>query len=215
MVKTVTYYIVEVRDPTPLACSPEHVEDPTGPLVSLGHVRRDQRAPLSHQDPPGLRRGRRLVEEVEDEDERSNVDDASSASRTMRTPGCSWFSTVPTAAARSPRRPGWRRGSTDAGFDVVTCRDPGGTALGERVREILLDRDDGADLAPGRDAPLHGQPGPARRGGDRAGPGGRARRRSPTATCSPISSIRGAPAGCWKRRSPWWAWWRPAGCCPI
>ncbi len=28
--KTVTYYIVEVRDPTPLACSPEHAEDPTG-----------------------------------------------------------------------------------------------------------------------------------------------------------------------------------------
>ena len=30
VVKTVTYYIVEVRDPTPLACSPEHVEDPFG-----------------------------------------------------------------------------------------------------------------------------------------------------------------------------------------
>ena len=28
--KTVTYYIVEVRDPTHLACSPEHVEDPSG-----------------------------------------------------------------------------------------------------------------------------------------------------------------------------------------
>jgi 8-oxo-dGTP pyrophosphatase MutT (NUDIX family) len=30
VVKTVTYYIAEVRDPTQLACSPEHVEDPTG-----------------------------------------------------------------------------------------------------------------------------------------------------------------------------------------
>ncbi len=30
VVKTVTYYIVEVRDPTPLACSAEHVQDPAG-----------------------------------------------------------------------------------------------------------------------------------------------------------------------------------------
>jgi 8-oxo-dGTP pyrophosphatase MutT (NUDIX family) len=30
VVKTVTYFLAEVRDPTPLACSPEHVEDPTG-----------------------------------------------------------------------------------------------------------------------------------------------------------------------------------------
>jgi hypothetical protein len=31
----------------------------------------------------------------------------------------------------------WLRGQ---GYDVVTCRDPGGTALGERLRPILLDR---------------------------------------------------------------------------
>ena len=30
VVKTVTYYLVEVRDPAPLACSPEHMEDPSG-----------------------------------------------------------------------------------------------------------------------------------------------------------------------------------------
>jgi bis(5'-nucleosidyl)-tetraphosphatase len=30
VVKTVTYYIVEVRDHAPLACSPEHAEDPLG-----------------------------------------------------------------------------------------------------------------------------------------------------------------------------------------
>jgi dTMP kinase len=29
-----------------------------------------------------------------------------------------------------------------AGREVVTCRDPGGTALGERLREILLNRHD-------------------------------------------------------------------------
>jgi dTMP kinase len=33
------------------------------------------------------------------------------------------------------RLEGWLAGM---GLDVVTCRDPGGTALGERVREILL-----------------------------------------------------------------------------
>ncbi len=27
------------------------------------------------------------------------------------------------------------------GFEVVTCRDPGGTPLGERIRPLLLDRD--------------------------------------------------------------------------
>jgi dTMP kinase len=32
----------------------------------------------------------------------------------------------------------WLRG---LGLDVLTCRDPGGTALGERLRSILLDRD--------------------------------------------------------------------------
>jgi 8-oxo-dGTP pyrophosphatase MutT (NUDIX family) len=30
VVKTVTYFIAEVRDPAPLTCSPEHVEDPYG-----------------------------------------------------------------------------------------------------------------------------------------------------------------------------------------
>ena len=29
----------------------------------------------------------------------------------------------------------------DQGFDVVTCRDPGSTKLGDRLRQIVLDRD--------------------------------------------------------------------------
>lgn len=38
---------------------------------------------------------------------------------------------------QAARLVGWLR---SRGFDVVACRDPGGTALGERVRSILLDR---------------------------------------------------------------------------
>lgn len=34
------------------------------------------------------------------------------------------------------------------GHDVVTCRDPGSTALGERVREILLTSDHTTPIAP-------------------------------------------------------------------
>ena len=36
VIKTVTYYLVEVRDPNALACSPEHVEDPTGQWYRWG-----------------------------------------------------------------------------------------------------------------------------------------------------------------------------------
>jgi 8-oxo-dGTP pyrophosphatase MutT (NUDIX family) len=36
VVKTVTYYIVEVRDPSALAKSPEHVEDPSGQWYRWG-----------------------------------------------------------------------------------------------------------------------------------------------------------------------------------
>jgi dTMP kinase len=39
---------------------------------------------------------------------------------------------------QATRLAAWLR---DAGHDVVTCRDPGGTELGERVREILLAHD--------------------------------------------------------------------------
>lgn len=36
VIKTVTYYLVEVRDPKALACSTEHVEDPNGQWYRWG-----------------------------------------------------------------------------------------------------------------------------------------------------------------------------------
>jgi 8-oxo-dGTP pyrophosphatase MutT (NUDIX family) len=36
VIKKVTYYLVEVRDPKALACSPEHVEDPNGQWYRWG-----------------------------------------------------------------------------------------------------------------------------------------------------------------------------------
>lgn len=41
-------------------------------------------------------------------------------------------------STQAARLVGWLR---DQGFDVVACRDPGSTALGERLRGVLLDRD--------------------------------------------------------------------------
>ncbi len=34
----------------------------------------------------------------------------------------------------------------NAGYDVVTCRDPGSTPLGERIRDLLLRRDDALEI---------------------------------------------------------------------
>ncbi len=36
---------------------------------------------------------------------------------------------------------------TDQGHEVVTCRDPGSTALGERVREIVLSSDESTPIS--------------------------------------------------------------------
>ena len=58
----------------------------------------------------------------------------------MRIPGFSWCWRAPTAAARRLKQSGWRKWLDEGGFDVVTCRDPGGTALGDRLRSILQDR---------------------------------------------------------------------------
>src|SRR3954447_23185434 len=41
-------------------------------------------------------------------------------------------------STQAARLASWLRGQ---GLDVVTCRDPGSTALGDRLRHLLLDRE--------------------------------------------------------------------------
>ncbi len=58
------------------------------------------------------------------------------------------------APARPPRRTGWRSTSRRLGIDLLVTREPGGTWLGERLREILLARrpgDDATAVAPAAD----------------------------------------------------------------
>ncbi len=59
----------------------------------------------------------------------------------MHSPGCFLVLDGPDGGGKTTqaaRLAAWLRG---LGHDVVTCRDPGGTALGDRLRAILLDRD--------------------------------------------------------------------------
>ena len=63
VIKTVTYYLVEVRDPDAARLFARARRRPERAMVSLGHIRRDQRAAVSHQDSSGFRRGRRLSPE--------------------------------------------------------------------------------------------------------------------------------------------------------
>ena len=101
----------------------------------------------------------------------------------------------PTAAARRPRRlrlEAWLRGRAVRRRHLPR---PGGTPLGDRLREHPARPRDGPHLDPGRDAALHGQPGPARRGGDRAGAcrgAGRGLRPLPAGRTSSIRGRRGA-----------------------
>ena len=69
-------------------------------------------------------------------EESSNID-----ARNHAHPGLFFVLDGPDGGGKSTqaaRLAAWLRG---AGLEVVSCRDPGGTALGERVREILLARD--------------------------------------------------------------------------
>lgn len=47
----------------------------------------------------------------------------------------------PDGAGKSTQRELVAKALTDAGADVVCCRDPGGTPIGDRIRSVLLDHD--------------------------------------------------------------------------
>ena len=109
-----------------------------------------------------------------------------------------------------------RRGG-DRTTRCSSSASPGGTPVGERVRAILMDRDESSVLLDpaGRRAPLHGRPGPARGVGDPAGAGARRRSCSPTATSIRRLPTRGtAAASGWRSCCPSGTS-RPAACGPT
>ena len=61
VIKSVTYYVAEVRDVGPLARSAEHVNDPFGHWCYWGTFEADHPTPLPLEDPAGLRRRRCLA----------------------------------------------------------------------------------------------------------------------------------------------------------
>ncbi|MFL5680599.1 MAG: dTMP kinase [Chloroflexota bacterium] len=67
-----------------------------------------------------------------------------------------WFLTVegPDGAGKTSQVERLRDRATEAGFDVLVTREPGGTAAGERIREVLLRSGADAPLDPRTDALL-------------------------------------------------------------
>src|SRR3954471_4735726 len=65
-----------------------------------------------------------------------------------------WFLTVegPDGAGKTSQVERLRDRATEAGFDVLVTREPGGTAAGERIREVLLRTGADAPLDPRTDA---------------------------------------------------------------
>ena len=64
VVKTVVYYLAEVGNSALPTRSAEHVEDPHGQWFRWGTFEQINESALPHQDPSGVRRGRRLAAEV-------------------------------------------------------------------------------------------------------------------------------------------------------
>jgi dTMP kinase len=67
-----------------------------------------------------------------------------------------WFVTLegPDGAGKTTQAERLRDRATRAGFEVVLTREPGGTPVGERIRDLLLRRDDTGRLDPRTDALL-------------------------------------------------------------
>ena len=84
-------------------------------------------------------------------------------------------------STQAGRLAAWLR---EDGFDVVNCRDPGSTRVGDRLRAIVLDREVPFAFPPCRDADLHGQPSPACRRDHPAYPGRRHAWSLPIGSCS-------------------------------
>ena len=59
----------------------------------------------------------------------------------------------PDGSGKSSQRDRLANALRAAGLEVVTCRDPGGTTIGDRIRSVLLDHDL-ADMAPACEALL-------------------------------------------------------------
>ncbi len=77
----------------------------------------------------------------EEPDEAAAAPPAAPASPTVR-PGLFLALDGPDGGGKSTQVAGLVEWLRDQGLPVVACRDPGGTALGERLRAILLDRDE-------------------------------------------------------------------------
>ena len=67
-----------------------------------------------------------------------------------------WFLTFegPDGAGKTSQVEWLRDRATDAGFDVLVTREPGGTAVGEQIREVLLRTGGDGSLDPRTDALL-------------------------------------------------------------
>ena len=196
--------MVEVRDPTHLACSPEHDVDPFGKWHCWGSF--DEITLLLYHT---------KIRQVFADADTWLQGTKMPSTGTHAHPGLLLVLDGPDGGGKSTQAGRLAEWLRSLGRDVVTCRDPGGTALGERLREILLDRSD-VNISLRSEMLLYmaSRRNSSRKSSPRRWPPARRRGLGPI-TYWRISSIKEVPAACSKRKSRWWEWWRPAASCPI